>query len=119
MDIRRSKTNGNEIDIQVIISDICSEIDLDRMELLKLEIGQPGTVVICTSGRLWLTQPGDLLDHVLRTGQAFTVSQPGTILVQGLPRGKALIREPVKEASYHKGDCPSPWDYLLEAGNST
>jgi hypothetical protein len=100
MNNRRSKSSGSVMEVPVIIYDIHSAIDLEGSELLKLQFGQPGASVMCTTGILWLTQQGDLNDHLLKAGQSFTLSQPGTVLVQGLPCGKVLIREEVKNG-YH------------------
>jgi len=57
-----------EMEVQVIISDLCSEIDLKNRELLKLVFEQPGACVRCISGTLWLTQESDLHDHLLEPG---------------------------------------------------
>ena len=81
MDNPRGKFN----DTQVIIPDVRSEIDLEGMELLKLNLEQPRARVLCTAGHLWLTQQGDPQDHLLEAGQTFTLNQRGTVLVQGLP----------------------------------
>jgi hypothetical protein len=110
MDSRRKRLNGSEMKIQVTIGDIRSEIDLDGLELLKLEFGEPGTQVTCTTGTLWLTQQGDPHDHILKAGQSFSLDQPGIILVQGLPRGKVLIRKMVNERVYHQKNSSSQWD---------
>jgi hypothetical protein len=91
MNDRRKKINGSAMEVQVIISDTRSEIDLESDQLLKLEFGQPGACIRCTTGTLWLTQQGDLDDHLLKAGQSFTLDQPGIALVQGLPCGKAFI----------------------------
>ncbi len=79
------------MEVQVIFPGNRSEINLAGAELLKLEPGKPGARVICTTGALWLTQQDDPHDHVLKAGQSFTLRQPGTVLVQGVPHGKALI----------------------------
>jgi hypothetical protein len=81
------------MEIWVAHPDIRSEIRLNGTELLKLAFGQPGAAIQCTSGTLWLTQPGDAHDHILKAGQTFRLYQSGTILVQGLPRGRARVIE--------------------------
>jgi len=86
-----NKFNRGEIETPVIIPDVRSDIELDGDELLKLDLAQPRTSVVCTAGTLWLTQQGDPQDHVLKAGQSFTLSQRGTVLVQGVPCGKARI----------------------------
>ena len=90
MDNRRSKINRSALEVEVILGNHAAEFDLDGAELLKLEAGRPGAWVLCTTGVLWLTQQGDLNDHLLQAGQSFSLDQPGTVLAQGLPCGKAL-----------------------------
>ncbi len=46
-----------------------------------------GVRLICLDGIVWVTQPADAIDYVLSAGQSFTVTHPGTVLVQGLPEG--------------------------------
>ena len=86
-----TQIKGNHLNAQLIIRDMHSEIDLDGLKLLKLEIGQPGTRIMCTCGVLWLTQQGDPVDHLLKAGQSFILDRRGIVLVQGLPCGKALL----------------------------
>jgi hypothetical protein len=92
MNIHRSKINDNEKEVRVITGSIRTGINLDGLELLKLDFRRPGANVMCTNGALWLTQQGDPVDHLLQAGQSFTLDQRGIVLVQGLLRGKALIR---------------------------
>ncbi len=88
---KRGKLNHGELETPVIIPDVRSEIELDGSELLKLDLEQPRASVTCTAGTLWLTQQGDPQDYVLVAGQTFTLSQRGTVLVQGVPCGTARI----------------------------
>jgi hypothetical protein len=45
--------------------------------------GLEGQTVRCTAGYLWLTQENDVMDRVLRPGQALTVATNGTVIVGG------------------------------------
>ena len=110
---RKMKSTG--LEARVIISDIRSDIELEGFELLKLNPGQPGAGVRCTAGALWLTQAGDPCDHILIAGQSFSLTQPGIVLVQGLPCGKVLIMEMAQEPAYNKRNCSGQWDTPLEA----
>jgi hypothetical protein len=105
MNTQYDKMNGSAMEAQVIIRDFRAEINLEGSELLKFEPGQP-TRVLCTTGTLWLTQPGDPHDHLLKAGQSFSLDQPGMVLVQGLPCGKVRILDILKEPLYTKRDCP-------------
>jgi hypothetical protein len=99
--------------VGVVLPDLGSEIALKGTEMLKLQFDQPGAVVKCTSGALWLTQPGDLHDHIVKAGEVFQLYGQGTVLVQGLPRGRILIlaglKEPGAALFQHHGDKKWKW----------
>lgn len=99
MDNKSNKTRSEKLKIY-ILPDMRSDIDLHGAELLKMDIAieQPEARVECTEGTLWLTQPGDPQDHLLKAGQSFVVNHAGTVLVQGLPNGKARILSPASTA---------------------
>lgn len=42
-----------------------------------------GRTVRCTSGHLWVTLENDVMDHVLRTGQTFTIPVAGKVIIGG------------------------------------
>lgn len=50
-------------------------------DLLRLTAVRPVTVT-CLSGTCWLTQEGDVLDHLLGPGMAHTVTGRGLTIVQ-------------------------------------
>ena len=45
----------------------------------------------CVSGRLWITQEGQLTDIILQPGQVSEVTGPGLLLVSGLPSGSFCL----------------------------
>ena len=96
-----NKRISNKYDLDVrILPDVRAEIDLNGAELLSLSVEQRRTrMIICTEGTLWLTQQDDQNDHVLKPGQSFAVVHNGTVLVQGLPAGKARIMPPTSLAA--------------------
>jgi hypothetical protein len=115
MDNQKQTNIVTEMEAQVINPDIHSEINLDGLELLKLDPGRPGTRVMCLAGTVWLTQQSDLNDHLLKAGQSFTIDQHGIVLVQGLPCGKVLFLPPasleiVRVPLYNKRNCSSRWN---------
>lgn len=42
-----------------------------------------GQVIRCTSGHLWVTLENDVMDHVLRADQAYTVPATGKVIIGG------------------------------------
>ncbi len=60
-------------------------ISLVPHQVLTLPGDHSGVQILAESGALWITQCDDPDDHVLATGQRFTIDRPGPVVVQGLP----------------------------------
>ena len=57
-----------------------------------ITLGSHGGEVRILSGRVWLTSPGDLSDHVLEAGESVSVAGSGPTLVEAWdPHAPALI----------------------------
>ncbi|MGH7370523.1 MAG: DUF2917 domain-containing protein [Candidatus Methylomirabilales bacterium] len=50
-----------------------------------------GTAIFCLEGIAWVTQEGDLQDHMLRPGEEFVISRAGLVVVQGIPDAEIQI----------------------------
>ncbi len=74
-----------------ISADGCVDITLSGSELYRLDRGPIGARLIALQGVLWVTQAGDDADHLLLSGQSFTVTRPGVVLVQGMPEGRVRV----------------------------
>jgi hypothetical protein len=53
-----------------------------------------GKAIRCTNGYLWVTLQGDVMDHVLREDQLFTVPATGKVIIGG--KGGFTIEPAVK-----------------------
>jgi hypothetical protein len=42
-----------------------------------------GTTVRCTSGDLWVTLENDVMDHVIRVDQSYTIPLTGKVIIGG------------------------------------
>ena len=60
-------------------------------------------LIICHRGEVWITQAWDLNDYVLREGDMFLVTLPGTLLVQALKEAEVEISASLKTQPY-RGD---------------
>ncbi len=47
--------------------------------------------ILCLQGAIWITQDGDLRDHVIEAGEMFLISQPGKVIVQALADARLQI----------------------------
>jgi hypothetical protein len=61
------------------------ELRLNPREVRRIEVRGAGTQVLCAGVALWLTQERDPEDHILYTGERFTVTVSGCVVAQGLP----------------------------------
>jgi len=59
-------------------------LPLEQAAFYQLSGDRRGAEIRCSRGALWVTQPGDPTDHILRAGEGMIVSRPGSILVEAL-----------------------------------
>ena len=57
---------------------------LKKKELVAIERDARGLTVSCLDGAVWLTQNGDLNDHLILPGMSFTVSCKGKVVMVAL-----------------------------------
>ena len=61
-----------------------TDITLGKYKIWNIEGDRRGDVITCLSGRLWVTQEGDMKDYIVEPGRAFWVTKAGTVVVQAL-----------------------------------
>ncbi len=57
------------------------KINLSKDEIFFIDGDARGVSISCDSGFLWVTQPNDDRDHILRIGKAFNINQKGKVAV--------------------------------------
>ena len=84
------------------------ELLLNPHELRNLGDDLRSVSIHCQRGCCWLTQAGDSRDHILRSGQTFTVSRRGKVLVMAAAASRLqLLGEPkhARIASLWRQSC--------------
>ncbi len=67
-------------------ADKCNEVvHLHGKEIVKLNNQGDEMHLKCLGGIVWITQPGDLDDHVLQTNETLDITKKGLVLVQAMP----------------------------------
>jgi hypothetical protein len=66
------------------------EVEVAWRQILRTAPGR-GLRIHCLEGRVWVTQSGDGLDHLLEVGESFKPAARGRILVAGVPAGKVRV----------------------------
>lgn len=64
---------------------------LSRNSLLKLVGDHSGELISCLNGVAWITQSGNPDDFVIYAGESFTITEKGTILIQGMKETRLTI----------------------------
>lgn len=64
---------------------------LSKHSLLKLVGDHTGERVTCLRGVVWITQSGEQEDILLSTGEAITIIQTGSILIEALAESRLKI----------------------------
>ncbi len=80
-------------------------IDLEAQGFQRLDGDNRWRVILCTRGKIWITQECDVRDYVLEAGDMFIVSQPGSVLIEGLGDASVQITPSLKRKPY-RGDYP-------------
>ncbi len=62
-------------------------------EVVVFEKGLQGRQISAVDGSLWITQSGDVEDHVLRAGQHYHVTEANKLIVEGLPAGRVQVSD--------------------------
>ncbi len=60
------------------------ELLLKRKQLLTLQDAQPGMVIECRRGVVWVTASGDLNDHPLMAGERYLPKRKGQVVIEAL-----------------------------------
>jgi hypothetical protein len=71
---------------------------LDMGEVITLD-DAAGVRIQARTGTVWVTEEGDLKDHIIGAGDAFVISRRGRTLVQALAPSWISIREGVIAAN--------------------
>jgi hypothetical protein len=64
------------------------QVSLHQADLWCAKGDLRGEQITCTAGRIWVTQEHGLTDYVLKPGEIFWVTRPGTLLVSALKDGQ-------------------------------
>ena len=76
------------------------DLEMEAGEVHVIDAGRRRRDVIrCLQGQLWVTQEGDLQDHLLGTGDILFAAHAGRILVSALEDAR------VEVASTRNGNC--------------
>ncbi|MEW5721665.1 MAG: DUF2917 domain-containing protein, partial [Thermodesulfobacteriota bacterium] len=70
------------------------EMRLNKQELRPLVGDRVGARIQCVKGTLWVTQENDPNDHVLESGDQFTVTLRGKVVVQAMKESFLRVSPP-------------------------
>jgi hypothetical protein len=80
-----------------------TRLNLRRREVWRADGNNRWRLIICHRGEVWITQDSDLHDYVLKAGDMFLVTLPGTVVVQALKEAEVEISASLKSKPY-RGD---------------
>jgi hypothetical protein len=76
---------------RVFKTNIENELRLNKHGVHTIGDYQPGTVIFCQMGILWVTQTDKLEDTILLAGEQFTSRQRGKVLIEAMRDSVARI----------------------------
>jgi hypothetical protein len=91
MDLQLMRKYRPEHAVMQMCDDPAINIELARGKLLRAVGDNRWRAILCLDGVIWITQDGDLNDHVISAGEMFLISQAGDVLIQGLADARLQI----------------------------
>jgi quercetin dioxygenase-like cupin family protein len=64
---------------------------LNTNKMLKTHGNHNKKTITCLQGKIWVTQEGDLQDHVLSAGDKMITSKNGVVLIQALDNASIQV----------------------------
>ncbi|MEJ2262086.1 MAG: DUF2917 domain-containing protein [Anaerolineales bacterium] len=77
-----------------------TRLNLGSREVWRVDGDNRWRLIICHQGEIWITQAWDLRDYVLKEGDMFLVTLPGTVVVQALKEAEVEISASLKTKPY-------------------
>ena len=74
------------------------ELALETGQVLTLDDAE-GLRILARAGTVWVTEEGDVMDHIVRPGDTLTVAHRGRTVVQALQPSWISIGEPAPAAN--------------------
>ena len=69
----------------------CIELNLDSGEIFTLFGDQRQAIIENLRGVVWITQEKDTIDYKISQGERFLVTQPGKVVIQGIPQARIRL----------------------------
>lgn len=69
------------------------EMLLKKQELLDLGEALQAVKIVCQEGQCWITQSGDSRDHIMRSGDSFTIRGKGRVIVTATVACRIMLVE--------------------------
>jgi hypothetical protein len=69
------------------------EMLLEQQELLDLGETLQGVKIVCQEGQCWITQLGDSRDHIMRSGDSFTIRGKGRVIMTATESCRIMLVE--------------------------
>ena len=86
--------DNGPLDVKVSSETAEVQMGLGDHEMVSLIPPQDGLEIETIEGKVWLTQTGDPMDHVLGEHQSFETHARGAVVVQGLTDATFRMRKP-------------------------
>ncbi len=91
-----------------------AEIRLGRSGLYRMGDYRPGTTIICKNGTLWVTQTGDVEDHIIKAGDCYTSPRHGMVVIEAIGEAAVTIRRPSPSTSKTTTINSNPADSICQ-----
>jgi hypothetical protein len=68
-----------------------TEVRIRANSLFRLPGDHRGERIDVLAGIVWITQPGDAADHLLKRGDSLPITHPGMVVAQGISESQLQV----------------------------
>ena len=68
-----------------------TEVRIRTNSLFRLPGDHRGERIDVMAGLVWVTQPGDAVDHLLQCGESLPITHPGMVVAQGMSDSRLRV----------------------------
>lgn len=69
------------------------DLKLPQHEVVNISHPQPGLLIECEQGVLWITSAGDINDHTVEAGESYVIQDANSVVIEAVEDAIVKLRD--------------------------